>query len=143
MGFAVCTTERNIEAGRGEPSNMPHLAFEIDPNLDRSPDSSASLVFVPYDSEPEAWTFIEATSPKAGYWRLIGGDETGERCAFSVERCTLEQVQEVLEDGGEATLITDSVQVTIGPDFAFSGAVDQLVINDRMYDFEPFGVFVD
>ena len=27
-----------------------------------------------------------------------------------------------------------------GRDYAFSGAVDKLVINDTTYDFEPFGV---
>jgi hypothetical protein len=33
-----------------------------------------------------------------------------------------------------------SVQVGKGRDFAFSGAVDSLVINNEKFDFEPFGV---
>ncbi len=33
-----------------------------------------------------------------------------------------------------------SVQITKGPDYAFSGAVDNLRINKTVYDFEPFGV---
>ena len=38
----------------------------------------------------------------------------------------------------DATILT--VQITKGKDYAFSGAVDKLVINDKTYDFEPFGV---
>ena len=34
-----------------------------------------------------------------------------------------------------------TVGITKGTDFAFSGAVDALQINDTVYDFEPNGVF--
>jgi len=37
-------------------------------------------------------------------------------------------------------VISFSVQISKGRDFAFSGMVDGLVINDKLYDFEPFGV---
>ena len=37
-----------------------------------------------------------------------------------------------------ATLYT--VQISKGRDWAFSGAVDALQINNAVYDFEPFGV---
>ncbi|HEY5134864.1 MAG TPA: hypothetical protein VIJ41_03690 [Candidatus Nanopelagicales bacterium] len=40
---------------------------------------------------------------------------------------------------GDATLFT--VQITKGRDFAFSGAVDALVLGDTTYDFEPLGVY--
>ena len=33
-----------------------------------------------------------------------------------------------------------SLAISKGRDYAFSGAVDDLVINDTMYDFEPTGV---
>jgi hypothetical protein len=39
---------------------------------------------------------------------------------------------------GDATLFT--VQITKGRDFAFSGAVDALVLGGTTYDFEPLGV---
>ena len=38
----------------------------------------------------------------------------------------------------DATLFT--AQITKGRDYAFSGAVDALQINNVVYDFEPFGV---
>jgi hypothetical protein len=37
-------------------------------------------------------------------------------------------------------VISFSVQISKGRDFAFSGMVDGLRINDTLYDFEPFGV---
>ena len=37
-----------------------------------------------------------------------------------------------------ASLLT--VQLTKGRDYAFSGAVDALQLNDTVYDFEPLGV---
>jgi hypothetical protein len=54
-------------------------------------------------------------------------------------RCTFEQLLDYLDDGApDATILT--VQVGKGRDFAFSGAVDSLIINDQKFDFEPFGV---
>ena len=38
----------------------------------------------------------------------------------------------------DATIL--SAQITKGRDFAFTGAVDALQINNSVYDFEPFGV---
>lgn len=55
-------------------------------------------------------------------------------------RCTWAEILEVLDSGGEDAVITFSVQITKGRDFAFSGMVDGPVINDKLYDFEPFGV---
>ena len=38
----------------------------------------------------------------------------------------------------DATIL--SAQITKGRDYAFTGAVDALQINNTVYDFEPFGV---
>jgi len=54
--------------------------------------------------------------------------------------CTLDQVKTGLADGDPAALI-GTVGISKGTDFAFSGAVDALQINDVVYDFEPNGVF--
>lgn len=62
-------------------------------------------------------------------------------CSINGARCTWEEVQSFLASDGENDATLYSVQITKGRDFAFSGAVDALVINDTTYDFEPFGVY--
>ena len=41
--------------------------------------------------------------------------------------------------GPNASIYT--AQITKGRDYAFSGAVDALRINNQVFDFEPFGVY--
>ena len=45
----------------------------------------------------------------------------------------------MLDDGGDGATIF-SVSVTKGRDWRWAGAVDGLRVNDKVYDFEPFGV---
>jgi hypothetical protein len=97
-------------------------------------------VFVP-DALSEAdsnskWTAINAVT--SGKWGLTGSAPT--TCRLDGTLCSFEQMQAALNDGGEDAVVTFSVAFSKGRDNAFSGAVDGLKINERTFDFEPFGV---
>ena len=70
----------------------------------------------------------------AEQWFLTGAAGTASGCTQG-NKCTLAEVEAFYAN---ASLVT--VQFVKGRDFAFSGAVDNLIINDTAYDFEPFGV---
>ena len=53
-------------------------------------------------------------------------------------RCTFAELQDHLDDGGEPPTIL-TVAVGKGRDFAWSGAVDGLRVNDTVFDFEERG----
>jgi hypothetical protein len=134
VGFSVYTTGENNSLG----NNMPSIPFEIDPNLSSSPTRAySSMVYTPANSAPCAWKALDATDDAQGrVWGLTGADMP---CNVNGARCTWTELQAALADEGEpATIYT--VQVTKGRDYAFSGAVDALTINDHVFDFEPFGV---
>jgi hypothetical protein len=134
LGYTVFTTGENN--GKG-PNNMPSITFEIDPNLETSAAGFSSMVFAPNNSAPGVWTQIDATDDANGaVWGLTG---TGMPCNINGARCTWTELQTALDDGGDPPTI-HTVGITKGRDFAFSGAVDALVINADTYDFEPFGV---
>ena len=134
--FSVFTTGENRAKA---PNNMPSIAFEIDPNLDAYPSKNYStLVYAPDNSAENTWDEVDAVSDTGKHWGLTG--MAGSACDINGSRCTFQEMQDFLDDGGDpATIYT--VQITKGRDFAFSGAVDALVINDTRYDFEPFGVY--
>ncbi len=131
------TTGENY--GRGT-NNMPSITFEIDPNLETSTSNFSSMVFAPDNSAAGTWTTIDATDDANGaVWGLTGAAGPASGCDINGARCTWSQLQTALDDGGDAPTIF-TVGVTKGRDFAFSGAVDALIINANTYDFEPFGV---
>jgi len=134
LGYSVFTTGENNGLA---PNNMPSITLEIDPNLTASTRNYSSLVFAPNNSAANQWTTIDATDDANGaVWGLTGADMP---CNINGARCTWSQLQAALNDGGApATVLT--VQITKGRDYAFSGAVDALKINDEVFDFEPFGV---
>jgi hypothetical protein len=136
VGFSVFTTgENNGEA----PNNMPAIKIEIVPNVDTVPATFSTMVYVPDNSAPGLWTDIDAVADPDPRWGLTGGAFAGTECDINGARCTFEQLLDYLDDGApDATILT--VQVGKGRDFAFSGAVDSLIINDQKFDFEPFGV---
>jgi hypothetical protein len=139
VGYSVFTTGEN-NAGAG--NNMPSITFEIDPNIEGVAGDYTSLVFAPNESAANTWSEIDATADANGkVWGLSGrvGDAT--ECDIDLERCTWTEVKNLLagaSDADPATIMT--VQITKGRDFAFSGAVDGLWINDDVFDFEPTGV---
>jgi hypothetical protein len=136
LSYSVFTTGENSGLN---PSNMPSLTFEIDPNREDLPAKhSASLVYTPDNTAANAWTGVDPVADTGKHWGLTG--MAGTPCDINGSRCTFAELKSYLADGGEdATIYT--VQITKGRDFAFSGAVDQLVINDTLYDFEPLGVY--
>ena len=138
VGFAVFTTGENNSKGGTGADNMPSILFEIDPNHSHDPGRNfTSLVYMPAEGAANEWTTYDATTE--GRWGLTSGFQ-GTQCHIDGARCTFEEVQAYLADGGEeATILT--AQITKGRDFAFSGAVDELLINETVYDFEPFGVY--
>ena len=140
LGFRVYTTGENIAAG-GALANMPSITFEVDPNVEGKASNYSSLVFMPNNTTANAWSgYIDATSDAAGFWGGTGGAFTGAKCDINGTRCTFSELQDYLDDGGEAATII-SAGVTKGRDFAFNGAVDGLRINDTVFDFEREGVF--
>ena len=114
-------------------------AIEIDPNLDAFPtDHFATIVYTPDNPVPLVWKSFDADADTGPHWGITGFP--GTTCDIDGPRCTFTQLQDYLDDGApDATILT--VEITKGRDFAFSGAVDDLQINNTVYDFEPTGVY--
>ena len=126
LKYSVFTTGENKAK---DAENLPSLAFEINPHTTRS---YSTLVYTPVEAPANTWSEQDAST--AQRWWLTGGAGADTSCN-QVTYCTLAEIQAKLP---EATILT--VQITKGKDYAFSGAVDKLVVNDTTYDFEPFGV---
>jgi hypothetical protein len=137
VGFSVFTTGENSKLA---PNNMPSIAFEIDPNRGDVTSDYSTLVYAPDNTAANQWAGVDAVTDPGKHWGLTGSKFAGTPCDINGARCTFEEMQNYLNDGGDpATIFT--VQITKGRDYAFSGAVDQLRINDTVFDFEPFGVY--
>ena len=135
VGFSVFTTGENSKAG----NNMPAITIEIDPNMTASTSNFSSLVYVPANGAGSQWTSFDADADTENHWGLTGAQFSADKCSLNGTRCTLAEVQALLNDGGEAATVY-SIAIGKGRDFAFSGAVDALVINNKTFDFEPLGV---
>lgn len=131
VAYSVYTTGENNSR---YAENGPSVVFEIDPTGggDNAAPNYSSLVYVPTAMDGNAWTRLDASS--ADRWFLTGTAGTASGCT-QAEYCTLDEVKQKYPS---ATLLT--AQITKGRDYAFSGAVDGLQINDTVYDFEPLGV---
>lgn len=138
VGYWAFTTMENITAG-GTSVNLPTVQFEINPNLSSNPTSFSTADFFPAaGSNTPGWNNIDAVT--TGNWALTGAAGTATGCTDSTP-CTWDDLQAALSDGGDpATIFT--VQIDKGRDFAYSGAVDGLRINNNIYNFEPFGVTI-
>jgi Collagen triple helix repeat (20 copies) len=142
IGYSVFTTGENNAIAA---NNMPSITFEIDPNVTGS-GNYTSLVYAPDNSAANKWTTIDAKADSGKHWGLTGSffNATNDRCGINTGRCTFDEVVAYLTANndaaqGDAKVLT--AQITKGRDFAFSGAVDALVIGDTTYDFEPLGVY--
>ncbi|MEV1065459.1 hypothetical protein [Streptomyces sp. NPDC050263] len=132
VGFHVFQTNENV--GYGGPTNMPNIRFEIDPDV-TSTDDYSSLVWVPNASPvTNGWSpFLDAT--KTGYWYLTGNETSCTRAA----RCTFTQLKASFRRAhARPTIYT--VAVSKGRNFMWIGAIDGLRLNNRVYDFERYGV---
>lgn len=131
VAYSVYTTGEN-NARYAE--NGPSVTLEIDPSGggdDTAPNYS-SLVYAPEAAASNQWTRLNAST--ADRWFLTGAAGTDSNCT-QASYCTLDEVQTKYPN---ATLLT--VQITKGRDYAFSGAVDGLQLNDTIYNFELLGV---
>jgi hypothetical protein len=142
VGFQVYTTGENN--GIGNP-NMPSIKFEVDPNVAASASNFSTISFMPSNTTSNQWSpYIDATTAPASAagngWTMTGGAGTATGCVLATP-CTFTQLQTALNDGGDPP-VSGSVAVGKGRDFAWSGAVDGLRINNQVFDFEPFGVTV-
>lgn len=135
-GFRVFQTGENADIS---PSNMPNIAIEINP---QTGSSYSTMVWVP-DPAPvtNRWSgYIDATTTGDWYFTSQAGTATGcdqnSFCTFAGAKSALAAAQ---VGGTPASIYT--VAVAKGRDNAWVGAVDNLRINDTIYDFEPTGVF--
>ena len=110
---------------------MPSIVFKIDPNLTPATSTSnfSSLVYVPANGTSNTWTTFDAVADTGKHWGLTGGAGTSGPCSINGSRCTFGEVQAYLNDGGDAATIY-TAQIGKGRDYAFSGAVDALKINE-------------
>jgi hypothetical protein len=125
--YSVFTTNEN----RGKSpnnDNLPNVQFEVNPHTTTS---YSTLTFVP-EAQPYGWSEIDASTAKRWYYTGTWGAASP---CNQTTYCTLAEAKEAAPD---ATIHT--VQISKGRDYAFSGAVDALTIDDTTYDFEPLGV---
>jgi hypothetical protein len=135
LGFRVFQTQENADLSS---RNMPNIAFEINP---RTGSAYTTMVWVP-DAAPvvNRWSgFISATSTGDWYFTGSAGTATGcnetTMCSFSGAKAALAAAQ---VGGTPASIYTAAVAK--GRDNEWVGAVDGLRINDKVYNFEPYGV---
>ncbi|HEX6149922.1 hypothetical protein [Nocardioides sp.] len=128
--YWVFTTGENAAIAA---NNLPSVAFEVDPTgPDATGPNFSTLVFTPETATPNAWTELDASTEERWYYTGAAGTASG---CNQTTYCTLAEAKAAFPD---ATVL--SAQVTKGRDYAFSGAVDGVTIDETTYDFEPFGV---
>jgi hypothetical protein len=136
VGFRVFQTGENAAINS---RNMPNITLEINPHVTGA-GSYTSMVWVP-DAAPvtNRWSgYLNATS--TGDWYFTGttgtvtGCNQGTMCSFSGAKLALVAAN----DGTPASIYT--VAITKGRDYTWAGAVDNLRINTKIYNFERYGV---
>lgn len=133
VSYSVFATGEDLGTN---PANLPGVSFEIHPGSVNggAPLPYSTLVYVPVQGTANVWQKQDASTAKQ--WFLTGSAGTASHCNQGPDGyCTLAEVSAAMPD---ATIL--STQITKGRDYAFTGAVDALRINDQVYDFEPFGV---
>jgi len=136
VGFRVFQTQENADINS---RNMPNITLEIDPNVGTS--NYTSMVWVP-DPAPvtNRWTgLLNATTTGDWYFTGSAGTVTGcnqsTMCSFSAAQAAL-----VTFNNGSGPATIDTVAIAKGRDNTWAGAVDNLRINNQVFDFEPYGV---
>ena len=135
LKYSVYATGEDLDRGTVNVPNVPNLQFEVNPHLSGSGGTYSTLTFVPAAGTVarNSWSELNASTAKQWYFTGGAGQTTG---CNDATYCTLDEVKAAAPN---ATLISAQISKGSG-DPAFSGAVDQLVINSTTYDFEPFGV---
>ena len=136
VGFRVFQTGENAAINS---RNMPNITLEINPHVVGA-GGYTSMVWLP-DAAPvtDRWTgYLDATT--TGDWYFTGSAGTVTGCNQTT-MCSLTAAKAALvaaNDGTPASIYT--VAVTKGRDNTWDGAVDDLRINSKIYNFEPYGV---
>ena len=136
VGFRVFQTSENAAIN---PRNMPNITLEINPRVVGA-GSYTSMVWVP-NAAPvtDRWTgYLNATTTGDWYFTGSAGTVTGcnqtTMCSFTAAKLALVDNN----NGTPASIYT--VAVAKGRDNTWDGAVDDLRINSKIYNFEPYGV---
>jgi hypothetical protein len=90
----------------------------------------------PASLTPNQFTSIDAADATKGYWYFFNGTVATQTGCGMNNHCSLATI---LAQAPAATVLT--ISVGKGSDYAFTGAVDNLRINNTVYDFEPNGVY--
>ncbi len=134
--------------GVGDANNLPNITFEINPHV--AGKSYTSMVFTPNAAAsgvtPGQWSHIDAAADAVspGGWYFSNGSVAAATGCTQAHFCTLSEAKQALvanhdSSTGDAA-ISLSVGISKGRDDPFQGAVDDLRINNQVFNFEPLGV---
>jgi hypothetical protein len=138
-GFRVFQTGENATIGL---RNMPNISLEINPNV--AGVNYTQMVWIP-DPAPvvNRWSgYLDAAT--TGDWYFTNSAVATATGCTQALTCSLADAKQALvdeNDGSDAATI-DTIAVSKGRDHEWVGAVDGLRINNKLYDFEPYGVVV-
>jgi hypothetical protein len=137
VGLHVFQTAENAAIGS---RNMPNIALEINPNV--ASVNYTGMVWVP-DPAPTVnrWSgFINAAT--TGDWYFTNGSVATATGCTQALTCSLADAKQALvdENDGSGAAVIYTIAVQKGRDNMWAGAVDNLRINSRIYNFEPWGV---
>jgi len=124
--YDVYTTQENNDKAA---NNLPSVKFEV---FTTGQGGYSTLIYAPESADANKWTHLDASSAKRWYYTGTPGEASG---CNQVTYCTLDEATAKFPNGKVLTALIGK-----GRDYAFSGAVDGLIINDQLFDFEPTGV---
>jgi len=124
------------------PQNLPNIALEINPHVGSS--TYTSMVWIPPAAPvTNKWSgFINAAT--TGDWYFTNAAVATATGCDQTLTCSLAQAKQALvtQNDGSGAATIDTVAVSKGRDNVWAGAVDNLRINAKVYNFEPYGVLV-
>ena len=137
VGFHVFQTVENVIIGS---RNMPNITLEINPNV--ASVNYTGMVWVPDPSPaPDRWSsFIDAAT--TGDWYFTNSAVATATGCTQALTCSLADAKQGLvdENDGSGAATINTIAITKGRDDEWEGAVDDLRINSKIYNFEPYGV---
>jgi hypothetical protein len=137
-GFRVFQTAENAASGL---RNLPNISLEINPHV--ASKTYTGMVWVPDPAPLNKWSgFLNAAT--TGDWYFTNSDVATATGCDQTLTCSLAQAKQALvtQNDGSGAATIDTVAVSKGRDDSWAGAVDALRINNKVYNFEPYGVLV-
>ena len=135
-GFRVFQTGENATIGL---RNLPNISLEINPNV--ASVNYTQMVWVPGAAPVNKWSGYMNAATTGDWYFTNSAVATATGCTQALT-CSLADAKQALVDqndgSGPATI--DTIAVSKGRDNAWAGAVDDLRINSKVYNFEPYGV---